>query len=70
MLGDIGSMIRLNEMAQSLRSDPPENNLILIMKKPLSKKKGKRVCRAKNQNNDCCNKQSNVLSTEVLNCSI
>ena len=30
-------MIRLNEMAQVLRSDPPENNL---MKKPLPKEKG------------------------------
>ena len=45
MLGDIGSVISLNEMAQSLRSDPPESNLILMMKKPLPKEKDKCMCK-------------------------
>ena len=43
MLGDIGSMIRFNEMVQPLRSNPPENKLILIIKKPLPKENGTSV---------------------------
>ena len=43
MLGDIGNMIRFNEMAQPLRSNPPENKLILIIIKPLPKENGTSV---------------------------